>query len=144
MLTQNNGWKMPIFVPPCILPSHTGFKSIFTFKAIIKPFNYSNPNFSKTSSNLILELRKASSWPTKRENKTIRKKYVAVKILYKYIIFAINGSAISFFRNFATESANFNEKVRIPQLITQINVRILRKYFKHFATSFFFFSVLDL
>ena len=29
MLTQNNGRKMPIFVTPCILPSHTGFKNIF-------------------------------------------------------------------------------------------------------------------
>ena len=27
--TKNNGRKMPIFVPPCILPSHTGFKNIF-------------------------------------------------------------------------------------------------------------------
>ena len=26
ILTQNNGQKRPIFVTPCILPSHTGFK----------------------------------------------------------------------------------------------------------------------
>ena len=31
LLTQNNGQKMPIFVSPCILPSHTGFKNIFTY-----------------------------------------------------------------------------------------------------------------
>ena len=35
MLTQNNGRKMPIFVTPCILPSHTGFKNIFRFGTII-------------------------------------------------------------------------------------------------------------
>ena len=33
MLTQNNGRKMPIFVTPCILPSHTGFKNIFRYQS---------------------------------------------------------------------------------------------------------------
>ena len=30
ILTQNNGRKTSIFVTPCILPSHTSFKNIFT------------------------------------------------------------------------------------------------------------------
>ena len=34
MLTQNNGRKMPIFVTPCILPSHKGFKNIFSLGTI--------------------------------------------------------------------------------------------------------------
>jgi len=35
MLTQNNGQKMPIFLTPCILPSHTGFKNIFKMTGFI-------------------------------------------------------------------------------------------------------------
>jgi hypothetical protein len=77
-----------------------------------------------------------------------KNKYVIFKILYKYIILAIKGSAISFFRNFATELANLNGKITIPKFICKINVRILRKYkshaFKHSATSFFLENVLDL
>ena len=36
--TQNNGRKMPIFVPQCILPSHTGFKNIFRQISIVAVF----------------------------------------------------------------------------------------------------------
>ena len=32
ILKQNNGRKTPIFVPSCILPSHTGFKNIFKIR----------------------------------------------------------------------------------------------------------------
>jgi hypothetical protein len=35
ILTQNNGRKRPIFVTPCILPTHTGFKNIFSKKSLI-------------------------------------------------------------------------------------------------------------
>ena len=38
MLTQNNGRKMPIFVTPCILSSHTGFKNIFSLGSINQQF----------------------------------------------------------------------------------------------------------
>ena len=38
MLTQNNGRKMPIFVTPCILPSHTGFKNIFRNYRFLQEF----------------------------------------------------------------------------------------------------------
>ena len=49
MLTQNNGRKMPIFLTPCILPFHTGFKNIFMTNCIknwgfknLKNFNIIN------------------------------------------------------------------------------------------------------
>ena len=35
ILTKNNGRKTTIFVPPCILPSHTGFKNIFILRLYI-------------------------------------------------------------------------------------------------------------
>ena len=82
--------------------------------------------------------------PRERNRREKRNMYVTFNILYQYTILAIKGFAISFFRNFATELANLNGKSTIPKLIFKINVRILRTYFKHFATSFFFFSVLDL
>ena len=37
MLTLNNGRKMPFFVTPCILLSHTGFKNIFTITQKSRP-----------------------------------------------------------------------------------------------------------
>ena len=43
MLTQNNGRKMPIFVTPCILPSHTGFKNIFIDVGINQQTDLINP-----------------------------------------------------------------------------------------------------
>ena len=39
--TQNNGQKMPIFVTPYILPSHTGFKNIFTHSRSHQSFHVS-------------------------------------------------------------------------------------------------------
>ena len=51
MLTQNNGRKMPIFVTPCILPSHTGFKNIFSKRPIflnffgLIPISFSSRNY---------------------------------------------------------------------------------------------------
>ena len=53
--TQNNGRKTPIFVLPCILPSHTdtGFKNIFTKKSIFT-FGRKVENSDKQSISLIL------------------------------------------------------------------------------------------
>ena len=50
MLTQNNGRKMPIFVTPCILPSHTGFKNIFSFYSITVDKKWTFLDYLPTSS----------------------------------------------------------------------------------------------
>ena len=60
MLTQNNGRKMPIFVTPCILPTHTGFKNIFIPNWVLINCSKIPQNLSAQAQKFGISIKKAS------------------------------------------------------------------------------------